>query len=987
MSFAIGLLLPRSRARLGWAAALAVMLAIAPPAHAWVYDTNQNKIDDRIESVNANGLSAAYENGSLSGRQLIGVTAGPPIRYRVYVGYDHHPTALDAQVLTSTGALTLYSFRAIDYVMAEATFSQVQALALTPGVTRVSAVNTMYANNHYSSRVVRSRDSRGLSTEQNYKLFPSTRGNLGIDGSGIVIAILDSGVNDEQDSVVATFPGAEGLRGKFLGGGKFDTGVAALSTPLNASANPSDHGAAATEYHGTHVAGTAMGTGGETGFFAGVAPGARLVDCKVLTDAGATNGGDAVGLDWVVANRKKLWPGLAGADTAYRGIDIVSMSLGCIGCTSDGTDPSELLVNAVVDSGVVVVIATGNDGNAPGIAVPAGAAKSIAVGATSHALTLDRADDRITSFSNEGPRTDNGDLTHTDEMKPSVVAPGAGIVSADGDVTTDGRNYKVLNGTSMSTPAVSGVCALILQANPSLAPLALRTVLQNTAEHFIPSVKGGFRSYALSSDPNYDPGSGWGEADAYAACKEAINSTSGVQVTQIKKPVPNTGAGNITVSWVTQREYPFLRFDVYRAPDVGGAPGAFAQVNALPIAPAGHPTIAGVSNRTNYSFVDADAALTLGVTYWYRVNWVDLGSVSHAEPPVPIQYGSQPRVATAYYNLTHDSPDNDLFVRLGTSSAYSPSTPDFFRTGAGEAQQDSSAFDPADVFYFPPGHIRHYWSVPFTVGDGVTPYLPPSMFHPWFLDVAEGGFVDQNGRVNDFSIFVNSSPGSASGTTYVTDSIKPRQTLETQHVTFWIPEAAPVLAQVATFAAETEPEGVRVTLTLASDGTGSTAAVYRSTTDAFAGRMLVSDQAVPVNGTAFEYLDRTVEPGQTYYYWVMMTDADGHSLVAGPVTAASAGSLTFLARTSPNPLVGGAATLAYTIGTESGQSSVPVSLVVYDLRGRAIRSLVETSQPAGSYRVTWNGADNGGARVAAGNYFLRFQAGTVVQFSKVAVVR
>jgi hypothetical protein len=599
---------------------------------------------------------------------------------------------------------------------------------------------------------------------------------------------------------------------------------------------------------------------------------------------------------------------------------------------------------------------------------------------------LDRADDTVTSFSNEGPRTDNADLDHTDEMKPSVAAPVAGIVSADGDVTSNGRNYKVLSGTSMATPCVSGVCALILQANPSLTPLGLRTILQNTAEHFIPSVKGGFRSYVLSTDPNYDPGSGWGEADAYAACKEAINSASGVQVTQIKKPVPNTGAGNITVGWITQREYPFLRFDVYRAPDAGGSPGAFTQINALPITPTGHPNITGVSNRTSYSLVDADPTLVLGATYWYRVNWVDLSSVSHAEPPVPVRFGTQPRVATAYYSITHDSPDDDLFVRLGTSSAYDPSLPEFFVTGAGEAQQDSLVLL-ADLPYFPPGHIQHFWSVPFTAADGVTPFLPPSMFHPWYLDVAEGGFVDQNGRVNDFSIFVNSSPGSSTGSTYFTNSIKPRQTVEHTSVTFWIPEAAPVLAQVATFAAETEPEGVRVKLTLATDAGGATATVYRSTTDVFATRAPLSDAPAPIQGTEFEYLDRTVEPGQTYYYWVVMSDVDGHSLVAGPVSAASAGTLSFLAKTSPNPLVNGAATLSYTVGSDSGQRGVPVSLVVYDLRGRAIRSLVDTSQPAGSYRVTWNGADNGGARVATGNYFLRFQAGSVVQFSKLAVVR
>lgn len=976
---------PRIHLRTPIVAAL-LAFTLAAPAHAWLYDTNQNRIDDRIENVNASGLPAAFDGGDVTKRMLIGVTAGTPIRYRIYVGYSHHPSAVDEQALTLAGAAPLYTFRSIDYVLADATFAQIQTIAGTLGVTRVAAVPVMYATNHYSSRVVRARDSRGIASAQNYKLFPSARQELGLDGYGISIAILDTGVNDVTDVANPLYPGHEALLGKFLGGGNFDTGVAALSTPANMSVNPSDHGAAATEYHATHVAGTAMGTGGEGGFFAGVAPKARLVDCKVLTDAGATFGGSAVGLDWCIANKNTMWAGLAGPDTAYRGIDIASMSLGCIGCTSDGTDPEELTVNAAVDAGIVVVIATGNDGNAPGIAVPAGADKSIAVGATSHALTLDRSDDLITSFSNEGPRTDDGDLDHADESKPSVVTPGAGIVSADGDVTTEGHNYKVLNGTSMSTPAASGVCALILQANPSLTPLQVRSILQNTAEHKIPSIKGGFRTYPLSTDPNYDPGSGWGEADAYAACKEALNSTSGVQVTQILKPVPNTVAGNITVGWITQREYPFLRFDVYRAPDVGGVPGAFTQINALPIAPTGHPNIQGVSNRTPYSLVDADPTLTIGNTYWYRVNWVDLASVSHPEPPVPIKFGTTPLVATAYYNITHDSPDNDLFVRLGTSQVYDANFPDFFVTCPGEAQQDSFHLVPTDLIYFPPGHVQHFWSIPFTVDDGVTPYLPPSMTHPWFLDVAEGGFIDQDGRVNDFSMFVNSSPGSGSGTTYVTNSVKPQQTAETRHTTLWIPENLPVLAQVASFTAEAREDRVVLELLLASDGSGNTAEVFRSVSDDFATRQLISDGALPLSGTRFEFVDQTPEAG-TNYYWVVLRDTENRSMVSGPVTASVTSMLSFLSSAMPNP-VRNRTKLSYTVGTNgSGPDGTPVSLGLFDLRGRKVCDLVSTRQNPGTYNVEWSGADASGVRLRAGTYYLRFQAGSVVQFSKLTLVQ
>ena len=86
------------------------------------------------------------------------------------------------------------------------------------------------------------------------------RTNLGFDGTGVVVAILDTGVNDDVDQVNAGYPGHEGLRGKFLGGGEFWCGQAACATAADSSSNPQDHGAKASSYHATHVAGTIMGT-------------------------------------------------------------------------------------------------------------------------------------------------------------------------------------------------------------------------------------------------------------------------------------------------------------------------------------------------------------------------------------------------------------------------------------------------------------------------------------------------------------------------------------------------------------------------------------------------------------------------------------------------------------------------------------------------------------------------------------------------------
>ncbi|MEO5617750.1 MAG: S8 family serine peptidase, partial [Candidatus Eisenbacteria bacterium] len=347
---------------IGLLLAAASALSLSATAFAYV-DQNANKIDDRIESVNLNGWNFAFEDGNPAKRMAIGVENPGAIVYAVYVGYDHKPTTLDQTLLSGTGVSMVWPFQYINYIESRATFAQVTAMAALPGVTQVEAIPVDYATNHYGSRVVRSRDSRGLSAAENYALFPSVRGNLGVDGTGVVIGILDTGVNDDVDAVNSGYPGHESLNGKFLGGGEFFCGQPICVTPVGSSINPQDHGSEASSYHGTHVAGTAMGTGGPGGFFAGVAPGARLVDCKVLSDAGASVGGSNRGVEWCIANRRKLWAGLSPG-SIWQGIDVLSMSLGsteCAGGSGTSTGATQTMINTAVDSWLVVVIATGND--------------------------------------------------------------------------------------------------------------------------------------------------------------------------------------------------------------------------------------------------------------------------------------------------------------------------------------------------------------------------------------------------------------------------------------------------------------------------------------------------------------------------------------------------------------------------------------------------------------------------------------------------
>jgi subtilisin family serine protease len=349
---------PRSLPSIASRATALLLTLCATSAHAaWMWDANSNKVDDRIEQVEAQGPLAARVGQLAGGRlrfALNQVTA--PYLYGVYVGFDHHPSDADAAAIAATGAPVQVRYRSIDYIRSEITATQAFAIAGLPGVTRVETIPILYAVNDNASRILRARSSAVS--------FPSAWKDLGLTGKGVVVGIMDTGVNDAADG---TYPGHESLRGKFVGGGNFFSGQPALNTPIDQSENPEARSTRGT-YHGTHVAGTAIGSGGpngqlnggEPGAFAGMAPDARLVDLKVLSDAGLGFGA-ADGLDWAIHHRFDSW-GLTGPDSVYRGVDVLNLSLG-------GTDnlmaltPERRRERGAPARGIAPGAATGNDGN------------------------------------------------------------------------------------------------------------------------------------------------------------------------------------------------------------------------------------------------------------------------------------------------------------------------------------------------------------------------------------------------------------------------------------------------------------------------------------------------------------------------------------------------------------------------------------------------------------------------------------------------
>ena len=360
--------------------------------------------------------------------------------------------------------------------------------------------------------------------------------DLGVSGNGMNIALVDTGVDNEHP----------GLSDKFVAG--YDAvcyvhtdPTCLLSNPLredDGSFDPDD-----ANQHGTACMGMASATGieadGSQSEFYGAAPNATLVDIRIGTDVGAGPFENYLleqefyesamnGLQWVIDHRDDEWPGVS---EEFYGIDIISLSWGITSHENGGSDGSDMhsrILDEAMIAGIIVSVAAGNDGpNNDGLSGMGSSDLSVTVGATDDQNTVAREDDTIADYSSRGPRKDNGDGNPLNELKPEISAPGSNIVQAEGCVTSGGCSNLINDasensytgrgsGTSYATPSVSGVMALVWEANENLTTMQLKEILKQTAERrgepSLPDV-----------DPYWNRDFGFGMVDAYAATLLAIH--------------------------------------------------------------------------------------------------------------------------------------------------------------------------------------------------------------------------------------------------------------------------------------------------------------------------------------------------------------------------------------------------------------------------------------------------------------------------------
>jgi subtilisin family serine protease len=473
----------------------------------WEYttlDSNRNLIHDSLE------------------------TATGPVN--VGLSYDHTPTLADEAKVQALGHTVNQLLHSVDALLiGTVNASDVWALAQLDGVVMVERYGVVTFYGDVQTQAVKARNST---------FYPVGAWDLGVSGVGVNIALTDTGVDSEHP----------GLEGKHVAG--YDAVCFVHSDPAcylsgretDGSYDPDDG-----NQHGTACMGMAAATGleadGTQSEFYGSAPNASLVDVRIGTDIGAGPFENYFfeqdiyesalnGLQWIIDNKDTAWPGV---DESLHGIDIISLSWGITSHESGGSDGEDMhsrILDEATEAGVTVSNAAGNDGEGnDGLSGMSASSLSITVGATDDKNTVERGDDTIASYSSRGPRRDNGDNNPINELIPEVSAPGTNIIQAEGCVTSGGCSNYLSDasqntytgrgsGTSYATPSVTGVIALVIEANPDLDPLQIKEVLKQTAERRGPAS-------VPDVDPYWNRDFGYGMVDAYEAVKMAqhLNQT------------------------------------------------------------------------------------------------------------------------------------------------------------------------------------------------------------------------------------------------------------------------------------------------------------------------------------------------------------------------------------------------------------------------------------------------------------------------------
>lgn len=394
-----------------------ISILIIPSTAMGSIDLNKNiePLGDGINKLDSELAEQVYGNGALKVKVKI-IFKG---KVKKQLGTASADMDIESSIL-SEGGKVKHRYKSFDGFAAEIDSDKIAGLSRNPNIERIEIDREIRAFLTESVPLIRANDT-----------WPLQIAGTNLTGKGVTVCIIDTGVDYNHPNL----GGGLGPSYKVIGGYDF----------VNSDSDPLDDNG-----HGTHVAGIVAANGS----LLGIAPEAKIVAVKVLDSAGSGFSSDMdAGIDWCVDN------------SATYNISIISLSLGG-SSYSDYCDSTETstrnAINTAVLNNISVIVATGNDGVYTGISSPGCIRNSTRVGATydrnvgsiswSACTDSTTAKDQLTCFTNRGPN-----------FNDILLAPGALINSTWLNSKSPFRRYSESGGTSMATPVVSGVAALVFQ--------------------------------------------------------------------------------------------------------------------------------------------------------------------------------------------------------------------------------------------------------------------------------------------------------------------------------------------------------------------------------------------------------------------------------------------------------------------------------------------------------------------------------------------
>jgi serine protease AprX len=473
-------------------------------------------------------------------------------------------TEAAAEAVRAVGGTVERELALVSGVSATLAMDDVDRLAALPGVVSVSPNSPVTFQSEserpcsdYKSKAKRKkcRERRRLEGLRIQRVVNADDlWKQGLTGRGVNVAILDTGVYSDHTDLAGRVVACEDFSDEFDGPAALPTqsptplpsmspvptltplpSISPLPTP-SISIPPvvrqgqdeppiSEQGCSDPFGHGTFMAGLAVGDGTTSGGrYSGTAPDAGLIGIKVAGYDGSTDISKILaGIQWAVSFKDVY------------DIGVLNLSLGSDSAQPYLLSPLNYAVEKAWQAGIVVVVSAGNSGpDASTVMKPGDDPYVITVGSSNDGGTVKVSDDRVPPFSSRGPTRADG-LSKPDIVSPgvhtvSLRSPGSAIDQQFPSARVKGAYFRG-SGTSMSTATVSGIVALMLQADPSLTPDAVKCKLMNNA-----------RSIG-DTDPFL---AGAGLVDAFAAVHGGCTTPVNVGL------VPSTGLGSIDADRPTE---------------------------------------------------------------------------------------------------------------------------------------------------------------------------------------------------------------------------------------------------------------------------------------------------------------------------------------------------------------------------------------------------------------------------------------------------